>query len=89
MPGLPKGAFLKNPEKRPDSIGGLNGVVPINGVHSGVFMIRVDFPFGEEWWTTKGRGQKKGPPKRNTGLWRALYAAQFKVILEIGACCGA
>jgi len=45
MPGLPKGAFLKNPEKRPDSIGSLYGVVSANGVHSAVFMIWVDFPF--------------------------------------------
>jgi hypothetical protein len=32
---------------------------------------------------------KKGPPKRNTGLWRALYAPRFTALLEIGACCGA
>jgi len=57
MPGLPKGAFLENAVKRPDSIGSLYGVVSANGVHSGVFMIWVDFPFGEGW-QTKGRCRK-------------------------------
>jgi len=46
MSGLPKGAFSENPVKRPDSIGGLYDDIFPNGVHFGVFKIRVSFLCG-------------------------------------------
>jgi hypothetical protein len=46
MPGLPNGAFPKNPVKRPDSIRPIRVEKIKKGVHSGVFRIWVDFPSG-------------------------------------------
>ena len=44
MPGLPNGAFLKNPIKRPDSIRAFRVEEIKKGVQSDVFKIWVDFP---------------------------------------------
>ncbi|PKL70382.1 MAG: hypothetical protein CVV30_03225 [Methanomicrobiales archaeon HGW-Methanomicrobiales-1] len=46
MPGLPNGAFPKNPAKRPDSIRAISMEKIKKRVHSGVFRIWVDFPSG-------------------------------------------
>jgi hypothetical protein len=45
MPGFVIGPFLKNPGKRPDSIRVSIVEEITNGVHYGVIMIRVDFPW--------------------------------------------
>jgi hypothetical protein len=46
MPGLPNGAFLKNPVKRPDSIRVVIVKKTANGAHSGDFRNWVNFPYG-------------------------------------------
>jgi hypothetical protein len=59
MPGLPKGPFLENPVKRPDSIRGIYNVHSARGARYTILMIWVDFPFGERGWTEwRGSGKK-------------------------------
>ncbi len=43
MPGLSNGAFLKNPVKRPDSIGACMADKTTKGVHFDLFRSRVSF----------------------------------------------
>ena len=84
MPGLPKGPFLENRVKSPDSIRGRKRVAFTNGCHFRILKIWAVFPFCEGGGR-KARVGKKGPPKRNTVHQNALYAAQFLGILAIGA----
>jgi len=60
MSGLPKGAFLENPVKRPDPIRGIYDARSARGGRNGVFKTWVNFPSG-----TVGKGNRGGPEKKS------------------------
>ena len=88
MPGLPKGPFLENRVKRPDSIRGKYDAHSARGVRYAVFRIWVNFPFGNGYETEWGGSEKKACQNAIRGIRTHYMHLNFWVFQRLGPAMG-